>query len=335
MKKIMFFRPMFYMGGTEIAILNLIKLLDGYEIIIGYTDETSDKDLLQDMSRFATVINTSNKTTVDVDTLIICSPYSSAISEIKNIKRQNTYLWFHHFGKREDFIFNDERAFDIIDKIIVVSETTKKLILEQDYGSKIKNKIFVIYNILKVREIKEKSKIPIELPKSETLNLVTVSRLCLEKGFDRIHILAKMLKEKNIDFKWYVIGGNYYKEIEEKITSMFSEFKDNFIFFGFLDNPFNIIKKSDYLVLLSDNETWGLVLTEAKILGVPCIVTDFDVAYEQIIDDKTGIILSRTKTESYSNKIEDILANKQKFKDNLKKFRFSNIQTLNRWKKIL
>ena len=96
-----------------------------------------------------------------------------------------------------------------------------------------------------------------------------------------------------------------------------------------------IIKKSDYLVLLSDNETWGLVLTEAKILGVPCIVTDFDVAYEQIIDDKTGIILSRTKTESYSNKIEDILANKQKFKDNLKKFRFSNIQTLNRWKKIL
>lgn len=335
MKKIMFFRPMFYMGGTEIAIFNLIKLLHGYEIIIGYTDETSDKVLLEDMSRFATVINTKNQKNIEVDTLILCSPYSSVLSEIDNINSKNTYLWFHHFGKRENFIFNDEKAFNLIDKVIVVSETTKKLILQQDYGKRIKDKLYVIYNILKVREIKEKSKIPIELPRSNTLNLVTVSRLCFEKGFERIYALAKKLKERNIDFKWYVIGGNYYKDIEEKIKSMFSEFEDNFIFFGFLDNPFNIIKKCDYLVLLSDNETWGLVLTEAKILGVPCIVTDFDVAYEQIIDDKTGIILSKSNTDMYDSKIDDILSNKQILKDNLKRFRYSNLQTLNRWKKIL
>jgi len=334
MKKIMFFRPLFYMGGTEIAILNLIKILDGYEIIIGYTDETSDKELLEDMGRFATIVNTK-KSNIEVDTLIICSPYSSVIPQIENIKRENTYLWFHHFGKRDDFIFNDEKTFDLIDKIIVVSETTKKTLLEQEYGKKIKSKLYVIYNILKVREIREKAKIPIEIPKSDTLNLVTVSRLCFEKGFERIYILAKMLKEKNIDFKWYIIGGNYYKDVEEKIISMFSEFENNFIFFGFLENPFNIIKKSDYLVLLSDDETWGLVLTEAKILGVPCIVTNFDVAYEQIIDDKTGIILSKIDTDSYFSKIDYILENKQRLKENLKKFRFSNIQTINRWKKIL
>ena len=53
MKKIMFFRPLFYMGGTEMAILSLVRNLKGYEIYIGYTDETSDVDLLNQYKPYA------------------------------------------------------------------------------------------------------------------------------------------------------------------------------------------------------------------------------------------------------------------------------------------
>jgi len=28
--------------------------------------------------------------------------------------------------------------------------------------------------------------------------------------------LAKILKEKNIDFKWFIIGSSYYKEVEDE-----------------------------------------------------------------------------------------------------------------------
>ena len=45
MKKLMFFRPLYSLGGTEIAMLNLVKKLEGYEIYIGYSDETSNKCL--------------------------------------------------------------------------------------------------------------------------------------------------------------------------------------------------------------------------------------------------------------------------------------------------
>ena len=65
------------------------------------------------------------------------------------------------------------------------------------------------------------------------------------------------------------------------------------------------------------------------------IVNQVQYFNNQIIDDKTGIILSKSNTDMYDSKIDDILSNKQILKDNLKRFRYSNLQTLNRWKKIL
>lgn len=335
MKKIMFYRPMYYIGGTEIAILSLIRNLKGYEIYIGYTDDTSSKEMLDKYKKYAKVIKIDRDFDTKIDTLIICSPYRSALEVNTLVNREKTILWFHHFGDRESSIFMDEKFYKIIDYIVVVSETSRKIMLKQDYASRIKDKIIVIYNIIDIKDIIEKSGKEIELELSNELNLISVGRVCYEKGFDRNLILAKLLKKHNIDFKWYIVGGNYYTEVEEEIKNKYKKLKDNFVFTGFLKNPYNIIKKCDYLVLLSDNETWGLVLTEAKILGVPCIVTDFDVAYEQILDNKTGIILSRDDTSSYEQKIDLIIKNKDIYKQNLKEFKFSNENTLKKWKKIL
>lgn len=334
-KKIMFFRPMYYVGGTEIAILSLLRLLKGYEIYIGYTDETSDEALLNRYKKFAEVVNIEDSFTEKIDTLIICSPYKTALEIDSKVKRNKTILWFHHFGNRESSIFTDDRCFDIIDEFVTVSETCKKVMLKQDYAKKIKNKVKVVYNIIDVDDIIKKSNEPIEIEMSKNLNIVSVGRVCYEKGLERQLKLARFLKESNVDFKWFIIGGNYYKEVEDEIKDKYMELQDNFVFTGFLKNPFNILKKCDYLALLSDDETWGLAITEAKILKVPCIVTDFEVAYEQIVDDKTGIILSRTDTDSYKSKVDIIINNKEKYKDNLKNFKWSNEKTLNKWAKIL
>lgn len=333
MKKIMFFRPMFYMGGTEIAILSLIKKLKNYEVYIGYTDNTSDKQLLKRYKQYAKVIKVTKET--NVDTLIICSPYTSSIELSNIISREKTYLWFHHFGGREESVLSNIEYLNKIDKIIAVSEYTKNVMLSQPYSDLVEDKIEVIYNIIDSKDILSKSEEQFDLNLSSQLNIVSVSRLCYKKGFARKLALAKILKEKNIDFKWFIIGSSYYKEVEKEIKNSFSEFKDNFIFFGFLENPYSIIKQCDYLALLSDDETWGLVLTEAKILRVPCIVSDFEVAYEQIIDNSNGIILNRDDTASYETKIDAILNFKDTLKENLKDFKYSNYSTLKKWCKII
>ena len=79
-----------------------------------------------------------------------------------------------------------------------------------------------------------------------------------------------------IDYDDY-FGGLTREEYEEQT-------KEHFEWLGFIKNPHKIVKQCDYSVLLSDDETWGLVLTEAMLLGVPCIATDFDVVFEQITD---------------------------------------------------
>ena len=335
MKKIMFFRPMFYIGGTEIAILSLVKKLKGYEILIGYTDDSSDEETLKKYEKYAKVVKIEKDFKMEVDTLVLCSPYKSVLEINDQIIRNKTILWFHHFGKRESSIFMDDSMYKIVDEIVVVSETCKDIILKQDYGNRVKDKIKVIYNIIDVEDIINKSNEKIKIDIKHELSLVSVGRVCYEKGFERQLKLAKLLKKHDIDFKWYIVGGNYYKDVEDEIKEKYSELKDNFVFMGFEDNPYNIIKKCDYLVLLSDNETWGLVITEAKILGVPCIVTDFEVAYEQIVDNKTGIILSRENLDSYEEKVDLIIKNKKLYKDNLKGFKWTNDDKLKSWTEVL
>ena len=102
-----------------------------------------------------------------------------------------------------------------------------------------------------------------------------------------------------------------------------------------LDNPHNIVKQCDYSVLLSDYETWGLVLSEAMILGVPCICTDFEVVYEQIEDSKNGIILSRENVSSYKDRVLEIVKSKEKFKNAVSKCDCNNDMILNKWESFL
>ncbi len=332
MKKIMFFRPLYSLGGTEIAMLNLVKKLEGYKLYIGYSDETSDKHLLDRFAEYAEIVNLNEIKDFEVDAFITCSVNYNHVEAVNNIKRNQTILWIHHLVNVETTVLADESETEKLDAIVTVSNTTANIL--KVIFPKIAYKIKAIYNIIDEQEIKEASREQIKLDLSPELNLVTVSRVCKEKGFERMINLVKALKEKHINFKWFVIGGNYYKEEFERIHKLYEEFKDNFEWFGFIDNPHKIVKQCDYSVLLSDDETWGLVLTEAMILGVPCICSDFKVAFEQIQDGINGVILSNTDTETYIDRIPDILENKKKYKDAVSKYRYKNNSILKKWDKI-
>ena len=334
--RVMFFRPMMYMGGTEIAILNLIRVLDKskFDIYIGYTDNTSNEELLNRMAKYASIVNIKDEK-IEVDVMINCSPYRSSITHFNNVNFKKMYLWFHHFGGSDESIFNDDEYIKSLDKIITVSEATKNIMLKQEYAEKIKGKVDVIYNILDKTTLLKKSKEEYELQKAKDLNLITISRLSLDKGFQRKVFIVDELIKRNIDFKWFIVGSSYYKEEEQKIKSMFTKYADKFIFLGMQHNPYKILKQCDYLVQLSDEETWGLTITEAKILDVPCIISDFEVAYEQVEDMENGIILSRKYTDTYKDRIDDILNNKEKFKENLKDFDYDINKIIKLWEEKL
>ena len=68
------------------------------------------------------------------------------------------------------------------------------------------------------------------------------------------------------------------------------------------------MKSATAIMVLSDYESWSLVITEAKILGIPVIATDTSGAREQIINGKTGVITG-FEVEDITNKVLYFLEN--------------------------
>ena len=143
-------------------------------------------------------------------------------------------------------------------------------------------------------------------------------------GFVRDHILG--IESNDID----ITTNATPKEIKEIFRD-----DENVLFLGYQENPYKYLKICDYNVLLSDSENMSLSLLEAKILGIPNIVTDFPSAPEEVTELKNGFILSREDTDSYKDKVDLILKEKSNLKYNLKDFKYDLEDIIDKWEQIL
>lgn len=337
MKKILFFVSGIYNGGTEIAMYNLISNLSSekYKIYINYTDhENLFLPLASKILKYAEYVDINNK--IEVETLIYCNtPENKEFEKIKNnVKYSNSYFWFHYFGDGQEEFVAKLVENNYIDKVITVCETIKKTLLKWDCFNNRQDKVIFIPNVLNIEEIKTKSEETALMNLSKNINLVTVARFSVTKGYHRVKALVDGLNRKNVEFKLFIIGSGKTQEDEDGVRNMFKDDK-NVEFLGYQDNPFKYVKQCDYNVLLSDRENMSLALLEAKILGVPNIVTDFDSAYEQVEDMKTGIILSRENLNTYEDRIDDIVNNVKLFKENAKNFVYDTQKIKDEWNTLL
>lgn len=332
MKKIVFYIKGIYNGGTEIALLNSISFLNKslYDIYIVNDDiENSNSIVSEKMSKHAKIIGMSKMKT---DILVYCtSPRFGMENILNNIKYEKSFFWFHYFSTNQLNFLKTINENNLVNNVIVVCETIKKKLLHLDVYKNFKNNIVPIYNVMPIAEILQKSEEDVELELSNCINFVTVCRLCKEKGFERMKQLVECLMARNIDFKWHIIGCALNEDDDKMINSIINCYPGKVIMHGYQSNPYKYIVKCDYLVLLSDEENMPLTVVEAKILGVPCILTNFDSAYEQISDMENGIILDRYNLETYCDRIDDIINNNKKFKEVMKKYCYSNEKSIEKW----
>ena len=321
--------------GIEIALYNLISHLDinKYKIYVTYTDKNAFEILEKKIANYCEYIDIDKE--IEVDILVFCNYVSKpAQIDINNIKYKTAYFWFHCLGKNQEYLLEKVCKEHCVDKIITVCDSIRQELLTLSYLKGQEEKVITIKNILDSEDIKRKSQEKIEISKAKDLTMIVVARLVKEKGFARVKILLEYMKQKNVDYKLLIVGtANTEQEVRE-IKDMFRD-NNKVIFLGYQENPYKFLKICDYNVLLSDRENMSLSLMEAKILGVPNIVTDFESAYEEVTDMENGFILSRENTNSYKDRISQILNEKQRLKDNLKDFRYDISTILYQWEKIL
>lgn len=374
MKKLLFVITQLYKGGAETALVNLLSRIspEDYVIDLIILNQYPVKDAVSLIPMLPENINVFDqwKKTFHIPIFykikrklhyILQNEFEHPSKAIQYVKEKN-YDWAFHIGEWSSpkFVANYVRAknkaawihtdlsrlsnfesagfFSYDNKInyyIFVSKNS--LDASVAIFPQLKEKSIVINNIVNDRFIKSQSNE--FLPFSESLTvIVTCANIRPEKNHIRqIEVMAK-LRDRGVRIKWLNLGstadeGLYRKlliEIEKKNLSQ------DFMFLGAVNNPYPYIKNASAVAVLSDYESWSMVITEAKILGVPVIATKTSGALEQIEHEVTGILCDFDSND-IADKMESFLCDKElqkKIRDNIMGFD-SGTDVLNSFRKLV
>lgn len=235
------------------------------------------------------------------------------------------YVWIHADADKADFFHPDIYSYhECFDGFIFVSNNSR-LSAEKQYPF-LTNRSFIINNMINEKEVLEKSSLPLDLPlpQSELPCLVTVANVRPEKNHLRQVRVMKKLFDRGLRFYWLNVGSQANSSVSAKIAAEIkvSGLEDYFLFTGATDNPYSVMKRADVVCVLSDHESWSMVITEAKALGVPVIATKTSGALEQLTHGENGILCD-FDDDDIADKIEEYLKNpsiKEKIKSSLQSF---------------
>lgn len=261
------------------------------------------------------------KIETEYDVVIAFRPGLS--TKLVSITNSNKKLaWWHHgcmhdeIGVRKQLI----RDWQSFDKVVTVSEVVAEMLREMslELGTKVK----VINNIVDSEDIVVKGDEECDVYSLDKFNIVSVSRLVIEKKFEIIPEIAAILKKRGIVFKWHIIGdGPRRSNIENEISKQ--DVSDIVILHGNKFNPYPWIKQADLMVHVSPVESFGLVLTEAMALGTPCIAVE-SAGSREIINKVNGIRV-KFSAEEIAEAIIAIIENPNRL-ETMRKEGITNVQ---------
>ncbi|MGL5150604.1 MAG: glycosyltransferase [Clostridium sp.] len=230
---------------------------------------------------------------------------------LNNLNARKKIAWMHFDPSKINMnIKFYERLYKEFDKVFTVSEEGReKLLLKLKISN---NKVKVFKNIVDDKLILKLSEEKIEdLDISDnTLKIVTLGRLGIEKGQDLgIKALNRLIRD-DVNAHWYFIGDGLDREYYQKLVKELN--LEKFVtFLGSKANPYPYLKMADIYVQTSRHEGYCIALAEAKVLNKLILTTDFTGAKEQIIDGYNGVICSADEFDIYE-KLKKIIVNNLK-----------------------
>ncbi|UMB55465.1 glycosyltransferase [Lutibacter sp. A64] len=340
MKKILFFVESLHCGGAERSLLSLLNNLDysGYEVRLmvlkkgGEFEQFVPKHLtIESVAinlsliarikfKIARVLNFKEKThnaqlfwkiaknkvpklDLDIDIAIAWGQGFATYFVAEKIMAKKKFAWVNiDFAKAGYNIKIDTPIYNKFDKIVGVSvfvkESMQKFIPP--------NKVISIRNIIDKDDILKRAEDKVSIKFStDSINIVSIGRLAIQKGFELSVQAAKILSDLGFNFRWYIIGeGNERAYLEKLIKEL--NLENKFILLGFRDNPYPYVKMCDVYVQTSHFEGLGRTLIEASILNKPIVTTNFPTAYSILEQDKTGVI-TEMNSKSIAGGIEKIM----------------------------
>jgi glycosyltransferase involved in cell wall biosynthesis len=208
--------------------------------------------------------------------------------------------------------FDDRIMAYLTDYFIFVSEAAKK----RFYRVKDKVPFKIIYNGIDVKtyEKYQSHNNSFSVPgsfKKGRFSIGCIGRIERAKGQIYLIRAAKKVSAIFPGVDFIFIGEedeDYLKFLKGEISS----FKENIKFMGYMNNPYEIMKGLDIVVLPSLSEGFSRVILESMAMKKPVIATDVGGNSEAIIDGITGYLVPPKDPDALTQKILFLLRNRRK-----------------------
>ncbi len=221
-----------------------------------------------------------------------------------------TKISFLHFDWRyphRDYnIYHD--YFSRCDGVFSVSKSCTNL-LKSTFPD-ISNKFLTFYNVIPKSDILSQSKTGPHLPKAQNgeFRILSIMRICHQKGADRIPHIIRKLVDHGIMVRWYIVGDGSKRFISQiKLLAKELKMDNRMILLGLIDNPYTMLRECDLFVLPSRYEGMPIVVEEAKLLKAPIVCTSYLSANEQLDHGRLGMIGGQS-IDGIANAIQSALA---------------------------
>ncbi|EIA5785154.1 CDP-glycerol glycerophosphotransferase family protein [Staphylococcus pseudintermedius] len=203
------------------------------------------------------------------------------------------------------------------DKLVSVSEATKKLNQPNFGGLKLKNRHIASRNTINIEKINqlvdddsdlfEKNGTPV-LPtltehgmeaiefSQDDFKIVSVGRLSPEKGFDLLIKAVAELAPKYPQLKLYILGDGPLKGTLKSLVEQLG-IQNHVYFLGQRRNPFFIVKRADVFALTSHYEGQSMVILEALTVGTHVLASDIIANRYVLEDEKYGMLVEKNEVD--------------------------------------
>lgn len=253
--------------------------------------------------------------------------------------RGHKAAWIHIDYKRYlTYVGRPDEActYSRFDHVVIPSQFSVKSFV--DTYPALKDKVRCIPNVINSDMVRREAWGGEEMDASfrpDGFSIISVGRICYEKRFFEIPFIAKLLLDRGVKFRWYIVGDGSPAEtviLDKAIRE--NGVGDIVIPLGRKDNPYPYIARCDLLVSTSLSETFSYVVFEAKSLGVPVVCADFGTAPE-ILNDSEGII---TPISAMADVIRNLYSDRERLgslKKNLEVYDYDYQSALNKIYEIL
>ena len=183
-----------------------------------------------------------------------------------------------------------------LDKILVPNRSNYEQLLA--VMPELRGKVFIVNNFCNYDEVREKADTDTVVYDASGINIVTVARISPEKGVDRAIKVMQRLKAEGFRFTYHVVGGGGdYAQLCAEVEQ--NGLQDTIFLHGYDSNPYRYLKHADLFLLPSRNEAAGLVIDEARSLGVPVLSTKTVAAEETLAQHQCGWVCENTDAGIY------------------------------------